>query len=182
MNILFFCSANNVAEKYTKPAKELAGLIAKQGHNLIWGASDTGLMKEIADSAQESDGKIIGITFEKLKTEAKKSADEIIVTKDLSERKALMLARADIIVALPGGIGTLDEIAEVLELKKHNFHKKPILILNSENFYQGLITLLKTMKDEGFVKQNLDDLIFWVQTPASAMDFINSWLKTQLIK
>src|SRR4051794_1668442 len=108
MNILVFCSAQDVPEKYTKAATELATLIAEGGHTLIWGGSDSGTMKVIADAAQAAGGKTHGVSMELMKELARKNADIMEVAKDLAERKAFMLERSDAVVALPGGIGTLD--------------------------------------------------------------------------
>src|SRR5262249_25805986 len=107
MNVLVFCSAQDVPEKYKKDARELAMLIAKNGHTLIWGGSDVGNMKIIADAAQEAGGKIIGVCTELFSGKARKNADEMIITKNLAERKKVMLERCDAIVVLAGGIGTL---------------------------------------------------------------------------
>src|SRR5262245_43838568 len=131
MKICVFCSAEELEEKYTKPAEEFAALLAKRGHTLIWGGSDRGLMKRIGDTVEANGGDIIGVSFELLKEKARKKATEMIIEKDLSARKATMLARADAIAVLVGGIGTLDEVTEVLELKKHRVHTKPVVVLNT---------------------------------------------------
>lgn len=104
---------------------------------------------------------------------ARKNADEMIIAKTLGERKAGMLERADVIVVLPGGLGTLDEATEVLELKKQHHHDKPVIILNTAGFYDGLKFQLKRMSDEGFLKMNerngirsktLDQFVSFVDT------------------
>lgn len=89
MNICVFCSANDLEEKYTQPGEELARLLAKAGHTLIWGGSDYGLMKVMADGVQQGGGKIVGISMELFKAYARKEADEMIIAKNISERKAL---------------------------------------------------------------------------------------------
>ena len=174
--IAVFCSANDLEEKYVKPAKEFARLVVKHNFDLIWGGSDKGLMKAIASEVQEGGGKIIGISMELLKEAARKDADEMIIAKDLRERKATMLKRADAIAVLVGGIGTLDEITEILELKKHGLHNKPIVILNTENFYEGLKVQLQKMKDDGFLTKPLPELIYFANTPQKAIDYINDSL------
>lgn len=178
MNILIFCSASELEEKYSNPAKQFAKLLPENGYGLVWGGSDRGLMKEIASAVQKAGGKITGVTFELLKHRARKNADEMIVTKDLSERKATMLARADAVAVLVGGIGTLDEITEVLELKKHGIHNKPVVVLNTENFYSGFQQQLQTMKDNGFIQKPLEDLIYFTADPKQAIAYINQKLNT----
>lgn len=175
-SIAVFCSANEIDHKYVEPAIELARLMVRRGYDLVWGGSDTGLMKHIADTVESEGGKLIGISVEFFRSVARKGADEMIVTKNLGERKALLLARSDAIVALPGGIGTLDEVAEVLELKKIDTHNKPIVILNTDNFYVGFKMQLERMKQEGFISKTLDELAYFADTPAAAIEFVNKHL------
>ncbi|MBR7678896.1 LOG family protein, partial [Streptomyces daliensis] len=87
------------------------------GHSLVWGGSDVGLMKVVADGVQGAGGRLVGISVEFLAAKAREGADEMIITADLAERKALLLQRADAIVVMVGGTGTLDEATEILELK-----------------------------------------------------------------
>jgi uncharacterized protein (TIGR00730 family) len=172
MNICVFCSASDIDKKYTDAAKEFATFIAQKGHTLVWGGSDKGTMKVIADAAQASGGKIIGISVELLKESARRGADEMIITKDWPERKATLLERADAIVVLPGGLGTLDEITDVLEKKKHRMHDKPILFLNTDGFYEGFKMQLARMDSEGFLPRPLSDMAHFSDTPEAAMELI----------
>lgn len=172
MNICVFCSANDIAEKYATPSAEFARLLAAHKHTLIWGGSDRGVMKLIASAAQEGGGKIIGVSMKLLESHARKNADEMIVAKDLSERKAIMLERADAFVALAGGIGTLDEITHILELKKHAVHKKPVVMLNTDDFYRGFRDQLQRMESDGFLTNAFDEYIFFANTPREALDYL----------
>ncbi|OGG58340.1 Rossman fold protein, TIGR00730 family [Candidatus Kaiserbacteria bacterium RIFCSPHIGHO2_01_FULL_55_17] len=172
MNICVFCSANDIAEKYSKPSAEFARLLARGKHTLIWGGSDKGVMKIIASAAQEEGGKIIGISMKILEHHARKGADEMIVAKDLSERKNIMLERADGFVALPGGIGTLDEITHILELKKHAVHKKPVVLLNIDNFYQGFKEQLQRMKNDAFLSEAVEGYLHFAATPQEAIEYL----------
>ena len=172
-NILVFCSANDLEEKYVTSARELAQLIPKNKYNLVWGGSNTGIMKLMASTVQEYGGKIIGVSMELLKHKARSGADEMIIAKDLSERQRIMLERSDAIISLPGGIGTLNEITAVLEMKKHKSHDKPVVVLNSDNFYEGLKVQLQKMKDDGFLPRQLDKLIYFADKPQEVFDYIN---------
>lgn len=174
--IAVFCSANELDEKYVNPAKELAKKMTKNGYHLVWGGTDKGLMKVMASTVQEGGGKLIGITVEFLKKEARKEADEMIISASISERKSMMLQRCDAIVVLVGGTGTLDEVTEIIELKKHNLHNKPVVILNTENFYEGLKVQLQKMKDDGFLTRPLDELVYFADTPPEAIDYIDKYL------
>lgn len=174
MNVCVFCSSNDVGKKYTDAARECAELIARHGHTLVWGGSDTGTMKVIADAAQAAGGKIIGISMELLRDKARPNADLMLVLPSLHERKVEMLRRADAIIVLPGGIGTLDEITETLELKKHLEHDKPVVFLNTDDFYAGLNVQLQRMEREGFLNHPLSDFLVFVQTPEEAMRYIEA--------
>lgn len=188
MNICIFCSANDIDEKYATPAKELARLIAEDGHTLIWGGSDVGLMKSMADGAQQAGGKIVGISLEHYRQNARQNADEMIIAKNLGERKALFLERSDVIVTLPGGLGTLDEATEILELRKQERHKKMSIMLNTDGFYDGFKVQIKRIFDEGFVSHKeqdqanslpMSDMIQFADTPAEVIAIIGTASKDQ---
>ncbi len=172
-----FCAANSVHQKYIDDAKQLAKLMVQHGYDLVWGGSDRGLMKVMADTVEQEGGKLIGISMELVKDQTRKVADEMVITTDLPTRKAMMLKRSDAIVLLVGGIGSLDEITEILELKKHNQHAKPVVVLNTDNFYEGLEMQFKRMKDEGFLTKPLDELLFFAKDPDEAIEYINKRLR-----
>ena len=159
MNICVFLSAADLDERYTGPAREFAELIGKGGHSLVWGGSDTGLMKVVADGVRESGGRLVGISVEFLRDWARNDADEMVIAEDLAERKALLLARSDAIVVMAGGLGTLDEATDILEQRKHGLHDKPVVLLNTAGFYDGLTLQLQRMEDEGFLPVPLADLV-----------------------
>ncbi|KKW19193.1 MAG: hypothetical protein UY63_C0018G0014 [Parcubacteria group bacterium GW2011_GWA2_51_10] len=174
MNVCVFCSAAEVDKKYARPAAEFGALLAKAGHTLVWGGSDRGLMKIVADAVDENGGKIVGISFELLKHRAREKAAEMIVEKDLSTRKATMLARTDVFVALVGGIGTLDELGEILALKTHEIHHKPIILLDTDHFYEAFKAQLRRMQDERFLHKPLEELMYFADTPQDAMRYIEN--------
>jgi uncharacterized protein (TIGR00730 family) len=172
MNVTVFCSAQEVNPTYVKAAQEFATLIGSGGHTLVWGGSDRGTMKVIADAAQQAGGRIVGISVEPIKVSARPNADEMIIAKNWPERRALLLSRGDVIVVLLGGIGTLDEVTEVLEYKKQKLHDKPVLFLNVDGFYNGFKMQLERMAREGFFGGALLDLLVFVDTPEEAMQYI----------
>lgn len=169
MNICVFCSAYNLDSKYTRPAETLAKLIATRGHHLIWGGSDRGIMQVMARGVQKGGGKIHGISVAHLKDHAHKNADEMIIAKDLGERKAMMLKRSDAVIVMVGGLGTLDEITDILELKKHGIHNKPVVVLNTKGFYDPLQAQLRLIEREGFLPRPLDELVVFVKDPEEAI-------------
>jgi uncharacterized protein (TIGR00730 family) len=169
MNITVFCSANLLDAKYTAPAAEFARLLGAAGHTLVWGGSHTGLMGLLADEAKEAGGRLVGISVEFLRHKIYEGADELVVTPDLAARKAELLARADAVAVLVGGLGTLDEVTEVLELKKHGRHDKPVVLLDTEGFYDGMRTQLERMERDGFLPRPLAELVAFAQTPGEAL-------------
>jgi uncharacterized protein (TIGR00730 family) len=178
--ICVFCSAGDVQEKYSNIAKGLAQCMVDNGYDLVWGGSNVGFMKIIADEVQTRGGKIIGISVEMLKDKRRMNANEMIITRDLHERKQQFLKRGDAFILLPGGIGSLDEITEILEYKKHNLHNKPIVVINTDGFYTGLNDQLTRMYKEGFIRKPLSELLRFVDSPKEAIDLINDQLPRSL--
>ncbi len=174
MNITIFCSMHDVGEPYTSAAREFAKTIGEKGHVLVWGGTDKGTMKVIADAAQSAGGRIVGITVEPIKQNARKEADEMVVAKTWPERRAALLERGDAVVVLPGGIGTLDEATEVLEYKKQDMHAKPIVFLNIGGFYDGFKLQMERMDKEGFLTKALADFLYFADTPKEAMQYIEA--------
>ena len=160
MKICVFLSSADVDERYTRSAREFAELVGHGGHTLVWGGSDTGLMKVVADGVHETGGRLVGISVEFLRSFARLGADEMVIAKDLAERKALMLAKSDAVVVMAGGLGTLDEATEILELRKQRLHDKPVVLLNTAGFYDGLVLQLRRMDAEGFLPVPLAELVF----------------------
>ncbi|WP_328768472.1 TIGR00730 family Rossman fold protein [Streptomyces sp. NBC_00286] len=172
MNICVFLSAAELDERYTRPAREFAELIGKGGHALVWGGSDVGLMKVVADGVQEAGGRLIGVSVEFLAARTRPAADEMVVARDLAERKRLLLEKADAVVIMVGGTGTLDEATEILELKKHGHTTKPVVLLNTAGFYDGLKEQFRRMEDEGFLPVPLTDLVFFAEEPVGALAYL----------
>lgn len=164
-----FLSAADLDQRYTHAAREFAELIGKGGHTLVWGGSDTGLMKVLADRVREAGGQLVGVSVEFLRHLAKKDADDMVFAKDLAQRKELLLERSDAVVVMAGGLGTLDEATDILERRKHGLHRKPVVLLNTEGFYDGLTVQLHRMADDGFLPTPLDDLVFVTDDGAQAM-------------
>lgn len=162
---------------YVDAATDLGNRMVQSGYDLVWGGSDMGIMKVIADSVQNAGGKLIGISVEFLHHKARKRADEMIITKDLSERKQMLLDRGGAIVLLVGGVGSLDEIAEIIEQKKQHMHNKPVVIINTNHFYDGLKMQLSRMVEENFINVPLDELVHFVDTPEEAIRLIDNVLR-----
>ena len=172
--VAVFCSARDVLPQYQEPAQELAVLLAQNGFDMVYGGTDRGLMKVMADEFQAKGRKVIGIIIPVYQHKARINADEMIVAPTLGERKARVLDRSLAIIGLVGGIGTLDEVMEMIELKKQGKHNKPIIVLNSGGFYDGLKVQLEKMKSEDFFPEAIEDLIHFAETPRDVMDYLDS--------
>lgn len=173
MHITVFCSAADLDERYTRPARAFAELIGRAGHTMVWGGSDTGLMKVMADEVEAAGGRLAGVSVDFLAHKARPGVDEMVVARDLAERKAALLERADGVVVMVGGLGTLDEATEILELKKHGLHGKPIVVLNTEGFYDGLRSQLIRMDAEGFLPVPLTSLVHFADDGAEALALLD---------
>ena len=172
MNICVFLSAADLDDRYTCPAREFAELLGERGHTLVWGGSDTGLMKVVADGVQDTGGRLVGISVAFLREWARTDADEMVFAEDLAARKALLLARSDAVVVMAGGLGTLDEATDILEQKKHGLHHKPVVLLNTAGFYAGFAMQLRRMEDDGFLPVALDELVFVTDDGTRALAYL----------
>jgi cytokinin riboside 5'-monophosphate phosphoribohydrolase len=155
MNICVYCASSNaVAPAYFAAAQRLGRRIAQRGDTLVYGGADVGLMGALAQAVKEGGGRVVGIMPELIAAEriSFRDADEFIVTRDMRERKARMAALADAFFVLPGGFGTLEELAEMLVLRQLREHTKPIVLLNIQGFYEPLIALFEHYYHEGFAK------------------------------
>jgi uncharacterized protein (TIGR00730 family) len=175
MKICVYCSSSNaVPDIYFETAKKLGQLIGENGHSLVYGGANVGLMEQIAVSAKECNGKITGIIPQKIhdKQLSSNHPDELIVTSTMDERKALMRDMSDAFIALPGGFGTLEEILEVITLKQLDYHRKPIVFINVNNFFDDLFAQFEKSYLENFAKENYRKLFASVHTPESALNYI----------
>ena len=129
----------------------------ENGITLVYGGGARGLMGALARSVHENGGRVVGIIPDFLKSRERMfaGAEEIVVTRDMHERKRLMFERADAFVALPGGVGTLEELVEQLTWAQLGRHSKPILIANINAFWEPLLELLDHMKRSGFIHSEL---------------------------
>jgi len=143
---------------YEAAAAELGGALAAAGLELVYGGGSIGLMGTVAHSVLSAGGRVTGVIPQFLKDREVMLADvtELITTADMHERKRIMFERADAFVALPGGIGTLEEVVEMMTWSQLGQHEKPILLANIEGFWDPLTVLLDHMRDEAFLRPGLD--------------------------
>ncbi len=177
-NICVFCSSSDVVdESYSFIAKNLAEKIAEQNFNLVYGGANVGLMKAVAATAQSNGAKVTGVIPERIKEKglADNSIDELIVTPDMHSRKAKLEEISDAFIALPGGFGTLEELAEIITLRQLEYHYKPIVILNHNNFYDNLIHFFETLYKEKFAKEEYREVYFVANSADEALKYIKEY-------
>ena len=181
-SICVFCGSSESADNsYKKVAMELGCAIGKKGIDLIYGGASIGLMGCVARGVPEEKGNVIGILpeFFRSKDIEYLDADELIVTKDMRERKAKMDERSDAFIVLPGGVGTLDELFEAITLiQTGKIGRFPIVLVGS-SYWQGMVDWIKDTVLE--IEQNISiedlDLFNIVDTPAAAVEIIEEFYK-----
>lgn len=183
MKIAVYCSSSSaVAPVYKECARELGRLLGERGHELIYGAGNIGLMGEIACATKDAGGRVVGVIPRRLANYglAYALADETIITETMAERKAEMELRADGFIGLPGGIGTLEELLQVLTLKQLRYLAKPIVLLNTAGFYDLLLQHLQRLVDESFMRSEFLSLYQVAQGAAEALDLIEAYREPEL--
>ncbi|MDZ4768140.1 MAG: TIGR00730 family Rossman fold protein [Chloroflexota bacterium] len=172
MHVCVYCAASTtLAPVYHTAAAEFGRALGARGDTLVYGGSSHGLMGEVARGVHAGGGKVIGfIPRMLLNVEfAYDNADELVITEDMRTRKAGMASRADAFVALPGGIGTLEELFEIMTLRALGQLDKPLVLLNTNNFYDPLCALISKMGDEGFLRRTIDELFMLAADVPSAL-------------
>jgi len=143
--------------RFVEAARAFGKILAESGIRLVYGGGSIGLMGAVATSVLDHGGKVTGIIpdFLTIRENALRRVQEMIVTPDMHERKRLMFEHADAFVALPGGVGTLEELVEQLTWQQLGRHSKPVLIANIEGFWEPLLTLLTHMRATQFIRPSL---------------------------
>ena len=162
-NISIFCGAHEGKNpEYAKAAKLVAEYIAKKGINVVFGGGNVGLMKIISDTALDNGVKVLGISLKSLHALelANPRLNEIVVSETLLDRKDKFMSRSDAFIVLPGGVGSLDELAEIMASNQLGIINKPVGILNTEGYYDDLLKWFSKAVDEGFISsENLKELL-----------------------
>lgn len=154
-SIALFCAASeNIAPGYFEAAAEVGAMLGRLGMTLVYGGARFGLMEATARAAKQAGARIVGIVPDILVERGRVSMllDEQVNCRNLSERKDIMLERSDILVALPGGVGTLDEIFHVLAAATIGYHTKRVVLYNVNGFWDSLVATLDEMLQAGFVR------------------------------
>ena len=179
-SICVFCSSSNsIDDIYVETATDLGHRIGQLGLDLVYGGASIGLMGAVARATHEKGGRVVGVIPEFFRKKNKNieylEADELIVAETMRIRKAIMDERADAFVVLPGGVGTLEEAIEIMSMKQLGLTDKPLAFINTNNFYDGLISNLRKMVGLGFAKSYTLELFSVCPDPSSALEFVLSY-------
>lgn len=158
-NICVYCGSGlGLNPAYKAAARTLGETLAKTGIGLVYGGGSLGLMGEVARATLDHGGHVTGIIpgFLTEKEMMMRDVDEVIITEDMHERKRLMFERSDAFVALPGGVGTLEELVEQLTWVQLGRHTKPVVVANIDDFWTPFLSLLTHMKADTFIRNGLD--------------------------
>jgi len=178
MNICVYSSSSNaIADCYFSEAEVLGKLIGERGHKLVNGGAGVGLMETITVAAKQAGAETLGIIPEKINNAGLASghSHEIIVTEDMQQRKAKMRDLSDAFIALPGGFGTLEEILEVLTLKQLSYHHKPVVFINTNNFFSNLFNQFEVFYSSHFAKEQYRQLYFIAPDATEAIGYIENY-------
>jgi uncharacterized protein (TIGR00730 family) len=176
--VCVYCSSSDaVPARYFEAARELGALIAHRRVTMVYGGGRVGLMGAVAMAVHEHKGRVIGVIpdYLRLKEVCYEEADELIVTKDMRERKAIMEDRADAFITLPGGFGTLEELLEILTLKQLGRHHKPIVLLNTGGFFNPLVELFEQIYIEKFARQEYREFYHLAATPEDVFRYLDGY-------
>ncbi|MBC3861914.1 TIGR00730 family Rossman fold protein [Undibacterium jejuense] len=167
-SVCVYCGASpGITPEYTSAARQLAATLVKHELRLVYGGGNVGLMGIIADEVLKLGGQVTGVIPKALmdKEVGHIGLTELHIVNNMHERKALMAQLSDAFIAMPGGIGTLEELFEVMTWAQLGFHEKPIGLLNVNGFYDGLLQFLQHTGEQGFLRANhLEILIHDNQT------------------
>jgi len=179
--ICVYCSSSEAIDTvYFQAAREIGEMIGARGHTLIYGGGRMGLMGEVARAVQAAGGQVIGVIPEALMAQCYDLADEIITTRDMRERKAMMEARADAFIGLPGGFGTLEEVLEILTLKQLRYHEKAIVLANVAGYYDHLLEVFEHLYIQQFAKAEYRALYYVTPSAEEALNYIDQYVPVAL--
>ncbi len=173
VNVCVFCASSaNIDVRYLEAARELGTLLAQGRWRCVNGGGAVGLMGALTDGALDAGGEVTGVIpkFMVDKGWCYDRLEDVIVTADMHQRKQMMSDMADAVIALPGGVGTLEELLETLTWRQLGLVKKPVIILNTLGYYDPLLSMLQHAIDEGFMKPSHNQLWTVAATPQEAID------------
>lgn len=183
-SICVFCgSSDKVDSIYLDAARDMGRVIADSGCQLVYGAGSTGLMGAVAEAVLTGGGEVIGVMPEIFNTPSlsKPEITRYEVVADMHTRKARMHALSDAFIALPGGFGTLDELLETITWAQIGLHAKPIGLLNTGGYYDGLIEFFHKIEEKGFTYEGHNGIYRHAADPAKLLESMNGYLPPEAL-
>ena len=174
-SVAIFCAASeNIAPGYFEAAAEVGAMLGRLGKTMVYGGARFGLMEATAKAAKAAGARIVGVVPDILveRDRVSRLLDERVGCSNLSERKDIMLERSDVLVALPGGVGTLDEIFHVLAAATIGYHTKRVVLYNVNGFWNALLAAVDEMSQAGFVRGEMEKYLVVADNIAQLEDLI----------
>ena len=174
-SVAIFCAASeNIAPGYFEAAVEVGAMLGRLGKTMVYGGARFGLMEATAKAAKAAGARIVGVVPDILveRDRVSRLLDEQVGCRNLSERKDIMLERSDVLVALPGGVGTLDEIFHVLAAATIGYHTKRVVLYNVNGFWNPLLATVEEMSQAGFVRGEVEKYLIVANSIAQLEDLI----------
>lgn len=179
LSLCVFCaSSTSIDPRYVDLAAEVGSAIGRRGWSLVSGGGSISMMGAVARAARDAGAHTTGVIPDALvrMEVADNDADELVVTRDMRQRKGLMDERSDAFLSLPGGLGTLEELVEVWTARSLNMHRKPVVVLDPWHDYDHLHTLLDHWVEIGFMKPEAVAHARWTRNVDEALDLIEEML------
>lgn len=175
---VFCASSRTLDQRWLDLATATGRELAARGHTLVSGGGCVGMMGALADGARAAGGYTLGVIPQPLVDleVADTHSDELVVTDGMASRKTLMIEKSDAFITLPGGLGTLDELFEVWTTAVLGMHRKPVVVVDVDGFYQGLLSWLDALADTEFVRWSAREMLIVVDSVPAALDAVEARL------
>ena len=178
--VCVYCSASDgIAECYYQDAQKMGELLGQNGYDLVYGGSDFGLMGAVSQSAKANGSSVCGIMPKKIYDFVNHEGgccDKFVLTDNMRERKEKLDSFSDAVITLAGGFGTLEEVSEMIDQKILGYNTKPIIFLNTNNFYDKLLEFFEQIVSENFVRKQSLDLFYVAKTPEDAIEYLKNYV------
>ena len=173
---VYSASSTKIDETYFEAARRLGHLLAERHIRLVNGAGSIGLMRSIADSVLENGGEVTGVIPKFMVEQGwhHTGLTSLVEVESMHERKQLMADLSDAVIALPGGCGTLEELLEIITWKQLGLYLNPIIVLNTNSFFDPLLAMLERAIDENFMRRQHGDIWNVAHTPEEAIEWIHN--------
>jgi uncharacterized protein (TIGR00730 family) len=176
--VTVYCSSSStLPQHYYDAGAALGRAIAENNWKLVYGGNVVGLMKTLADAARSAGGKVIGITPQLFvdKCIHDRECEELVVTQNMRDRKQILEERGDAFIALPGGLGTFEEIFDIITSKQLAYHDKPIVLLNIADYWRPVLELIEQGIAQNFIKPKARDYYFVAPDVPQAIDYLRNY-------